>query len=1178
MHRFSSYFKSILLILSVASCTSPKTDEAITKSSLFKLHTSKETGVDFTNTIVENADFNMVDYFYVYNGGGVALGDINNDGLTDIYFTGNFVDDKLYLNLGDFKFKDITVSAGINKPGWSTGVTMIDINHDGLLDIYVSRSGNYTPEKRANLLYINQGDTTFKEQAATYGLADTSYSTQAAFLDYDHDGDLDMYLLNHSNEIRDPNNVKALTKDGSGLANDRFYKNMEVETGNINFTDVTLEAGILYDGMGLGIGTADVNNDGWDDIFITNDFIANDYLYLNNQDGTFTEKAHAFLGHNSHFSMGNDLADFNNDGLVDIVTADMLPPDNFQEKKMSGPLNNDLFQYTLQEGYLPQYMRNNLQINTGGTSANEQSFSEVGQLVGIDATSWSWAPLFADFDNDGLKDLYITNGYLRDITDLDFINYTSTLSGNPTLKTLDSILKNKAKTMPALKLANYMFKNTDSLRFENVSNPWGLSEPSLSNGAAYADLDNDGDLDLVVNNINAEAFIYENEISNGNYLRVSLTGDSLNTFAFGSEISLFQDGKIQKVKQSVTRGYQSSVDPILHFGLTSQKIDSLIISWPTGKMGILKNVKANQLLKLSENDLAEYIPKAKSKPEQFMVEISKKSSVNYLHTDPFYNDFNRQFLLPHKHSFQGPGIAVGDINNDGYEDFFIGGAYNQSGQIFKGSKNGTFTQTALVANEKEKFEEDTGVLLFDADNDGDLDLYIASGSNEFYPDSEFFQDRLYINDGLGNFKLNPYALPQITASGSCVRAADFDKDGDLDLFVGGRLSALKYPLPGQSYLLVNENGVFKDKTKSLAPSLSKLGMVTDALWSDYDNDGDTDLVVVGEFMAIQFIKNENGIFENKTATTGLSKTSGWWNSINAGDFDNDGDIDYVVGNLGLNTKYQVSSEEPMTVYALDYDNNGSLDPILATYKNGVQVLVHSRDDLIKQIPAMKKKFPNYASYANASLNEVLTSQEKSRAYSARAFTFASSVLMNNGDGTFAIHSLPTAAQLGPIYSILVDDVNNDSILDLIVSGNDFGTSVDAGRYDALKGLILSGNGTGGFQPMGIYEDGLNLEGQVRGSAVLAGNQSSRYLFGRNSDSLTIYEPSNAKAFKTLQVNAFAAKGLITYKNGKKRALEFYYGSSYLSQSTRSIKIDETIAKIEVENSKGEKSNVFENKL
>ena len=1179
MNRFLSILLIIAVLVNFLGCTEKESDakDAIKERALFHMLTEESTNISFNNRIEENGKFNMVDYIYAYNGGGVAIGDINNDDLPDIYFTGNMVNDRLYLNKGDLKFEDISDSAGINIPGWSAGVTMVDINHDGLLDIYVSRSGNYNAEKRKNLLFINNGNLTFNEQAETFGIADTNYSTQAAFFDYDKDGDLDMYLLNHTNEIRNPNKMQPPIVNGSGLSNDRLYRNDEVKNSGIVFTDVTKQAGILYDGLGLGLGIADINNDGWEDVFVTNDFLADDYLYINNQDGTFKEMSKSYFDHVSHFSMGNDLADFNNDGLTDLMTLDMLPKDNFHKKKMSGPMNNDLFKYSLQMGYAPQFMRNTLQLNQGAVNDSLLSFSEIGQLAGIDATDWSWGPLLADFDNDGWKDLFISNGFLRDITDLDFINYTQSLVGTISMDSLDGILKQKAKERPPIKLPNFLFQNLGNLTFQNVSQKWGIDQPSLSNGAAYADLDSDGDLDLVVNNINEEALVYENlanTFEGNNFLQVRLVGDSLNTFGLGAKVKLFHEGTQQVVEQNVTRGYQSSVDFKIHFGIGDiDKIDSIVVQWPDSKTNTLYDIKSNQTVEVHKIKGVLSPQKLVKKPNKTLfTEVTDLYKLDHEHQDPEFNDFNRQYLLPHKLSQQGPGIAVGDVNGDGLDDFFIGSGYDHSGYIFHQTTTGKFKKVPLTSIGQEKYEEDTGSLFFDYDNDGDQDLYVVSGSNEFLIDSEYYRDRLYANDGKGNFTLDAQALPNIRNSGSCVRATDFDGDGDLDLFVGGRLTPQIYPLPPNSYLLINQNGKFTDGTPELAPGLQRIGMVTDALWTDYDNDFDVDLIIVGEFMPIQFMENIGGKFRNSSAMTGLDYTSGWWNSINSGDFDNDGDIDYILGNLGLNTKYKVSREEPLTIYASDYDKNGFIDPIMSYYIDHVEYPTHPRDELIRQIPSMKKNFPDYKTYAKASIEDILSPSDKSSSYITKAFRFSSSYLENMGEGKFKLHDLPLEAQLAPVFGLIVEDFNMDGFLDVLLTGNNRGTEVGAGSYDALKGQYLKGNGNGNFKSISPLTSGLFIGGDVRGAAIMEINGQLVYLFGQNSGQLKVYATTDEQ-YEVLEVPMSSVKAKIKYIDGSERLCEFYFGSSYLSQSKRFIKLDKNIQHVMFYDSKGKEDKV-----
>ncbi|MES2733692.1 MAG: VCBS repeat-containing protein [Bacteroidota bacterium] len=1128
-------------------------------ASMFKLLDSKQSGVGFTNTITENASINMIDYFYLYNGGGVALGDVNNDSLPDLYFTGNQVSSKLYLNKGGMRFEEATKLAGLETEGWCSGVTMVDINQDGFMDLYVCRAGHAIPAQRANLLFVNNGKDvngvpTFTEKAAAYGLAFEGYSTQAAFFDYDKDGDLDMYLLTSTNDIRAPNTIVPITKDGSGAANDRLYRNDGTPT-NPHFTDVSKKAGILYDGLGLGLGINDLNGDGWEDIYVSNDFLGSDHLYINNQNGTFSERAGEYLKHQSNFAMGNDLADFNNDGLVDIMVVDMLPADNEQRKKMAGPMKYEKFDMGIKAGYQPQYMRNTLQINNGKNAQGKTTYSEIGQLAGVHSTEWSWAPLFGDFDNDGFKDLFITNGYRRDITDMDFVMYNSSLGSQRDQQKADETIKEKAKQMPGLKKSNYLFRNKGDLTFEDRTMAWGLSLPSYSNGAAYGDLDNDGDLDIVVNNIDDPAFVYENTTADSkqnHYLKIRLKGSSQNRNGLGADVRVYQDGRSQLYHQSVTRGYQSSLDYLMHVGLgTSSAVDSLEIIWPDGKAQQIKQIATNQTLLLDYQQST--APKKTSKPIvlPLLVEVSKQLAIAYVHQEDDYNDFAREVLLPHKNSRQGPGLAVGDLNGDQRDDFFVSGSFGQSGKLFFQTPQGRFRSAALTSGTK--FEEETGALCFDAENDGDLDLYVVSGGNEFGSQSEYYQDKLYLNDGSGHFSYAPHALPTLPVSGSCVVAADYDGDNDLDLFVGGRLTPLQFPLPGNSYVLRNDGGTFKDVTDTMAPGLRTAGMVTSALWTDFNLDHQVDLMVVGECMPIRFYQNTGGFLKEVTQTTGLSNTNGWWNSLNAADFDHDGDIDYVLGNLGLNSRYKASVAEPVSVYAGDFDGNGSWDPIMTYFLQGQEYPTHSRDDMTNQMVSLRRKFERYGEYAKAHLSDIISPENLTNAYVAKAFVFENSYLENLGQGKFRLHSLPLPAQMAPIFGTICQDFDNDTHPDLLLVGNSYATEVVAGQYDASIGMLLKGDGKGNFQPVAMPNSGFFVEGDTKGMANLTLTDGrSLALVAVNSGKLSAYttrQTAIKSATKVIALGPMDAYAEVVI-DGKKYRQEFYHGSSYLSQSSR----------------------------
>ncbi|QJW90461.1 VCBS repeat-containing protein [Spirosoma taeanense] len=1176
---------------------------------LFSLLPADETGITFSNRIVDNDTMNIIDFEYIYNGGGTAIGDFNNDGLSDVFFTGNQVANRLYLNKGEFKFEDITQKAGVGGNGkWCSGVALVDINNDGWLDIYVGATVSKVAAKRENLLFVNQGakngqPPVFREMAKEYGIADDGHTTNAAFFDYDNDGDLDLYVLTNTIENY-PNAYHDKVKDGSSPTTDRLYRNDPNPTlGHPVFTNVSKEANILTEGYGLGLNITDINRDGWKDIYVTNDYLSDDLLYINNHDGTFTDQAGQYFKHTSSSAMGNDVADINNDGLVDVVAVDMLPRDNYRKKMLVGPNNYQTYLNNEQYKFNYQYVRNTLQLNQGPVptvaGGVHPVFSDISLFSDVAETDWSWTPTLLDFDHDGYRDLLITNGFPKDITDRDFVSFRAE---SATVATKSFMLEQ----IPIIKISNYAFRNkggdkAGDLGFEDVTEKWGLKTPSFSNGAAYGDLDNDGDVDYVVNNINDSAFVYRNNLveskrAKANYLRVKFVGPAQNRMGLGATVELHYGNQKQVYEHTPYRGYLSTVEPVAHFGLgATATINEVRIIWPglngqPQRQQVLRNVKPNQVLTADVRNAREPVAPA-SAPKSLFTEVTDSLKIAYQHSELEYIDFNVQKLLPHKLSQFGPAVSVGDVNGDGLDDMFVGGSKFNKGHFLLQTAAGAFVEKDLLPGEavpgpyggtaKDKIQEDMGTLLFDADGDGDLDLYVASGSIEGDPSAPIatgpvFQDRLYLNDGKGGLSLAQNALPANSVSKSCVKAADIDRDGDLDLFVGGRVEPDHYPKPVSSFVLRNDSRPgqprFTDVTKTLAPALQDIGLVCDALWTDPDNDGWPDLMLAGEFMPLTLLKNQQGKLQ--AAKDQLSEQKGWWNSLVAGDFDRDGDIDYIAGNLGQNARMRASKEEPVRVYAGDFDNNGFYDAIPTIFipdekGNRREFTFHGRDDLIKQMISMRKRFPLYKDFTQASIDKLLTDEEREKALVLEANYFQSAYVENKGNGKFELHPLPTPAQMAPIFGMVANDVDRDGNLDVMLVGNDYGGEVLMGRYDALNGLWLRGDGKGGFTAQTTAASGFYVPGNAKGLAQLTDASGRELLVAtQNRGRLCVFR--NNQPAPSVRLRSTDVSALLTFKDGKTQKVEFSYGNSFLSQSARTLLVSPQVKGIEITDSKGHK--------
>jgi hypothetical protein len=1085
---------------------------------LFSRLPSSYTGVRFENRLVETKELNVFTYRNFYNGGGVAIGDLNGDSLPELLLTSNLNGNRLYLNRGDFRFRDVTKEAGVGGNGfWGTGVALADVNGDGRLDIYVCYAGNVAGERRANELYVNQGVNakgvpTFTEMAAVYGIADEGYGTHAAFFDYDRDGDLDLYVLNNSfrpaasfglrniRHVRDQNGGHKLFRNDGG-----------------RFTDVSEGSGIYGSeiAFGLGVSVGDVNRDGWPDIYVSNDFFERDYLYINNKDGRFVESLEKQMPYISYFSMGLDIADINNDAWPDVYVTDMLPEDEERLKTTAAFEGWDVYQTKLRNGYYHQFMRNMLHLNNGNGT-----FSEVGQLAGVARTDWSWSALIADYDLDGQKDIYVTNGLARDVTSQDYISF---LANDETMreaqmgKRVDFL--RLVKAMGSTKLPDYAFRNEGNLSFSNQSAAWGLDTPSFSNGAAYGDLNGDGALDLVVNNVNDEAFVYRNNarrLTGNRYLQVKLEGEGKNRFAIGAKVVVAGRGARGAGRGDVfmqelvpTRGFQSSVDYVLTFGIGELDTVSVSVEWPDGRVSMLNGVAANQRIAIRQADAASPRPATRDpRPARFAV-LTDSGVLPFTHRENEFVDFDRERLMPKMLSTEGPYMAVADVNGDGLADAFIGGAKDQAGQLMIQRRDGRFVPTNAGVFEQDKISEDLGAAFFDADGDGDPDLYVVSGGSEFTEGAPGLRDRLYVNDGRGNFRKTEGHLPAESASGSRVAAADFDNDGDVDLFVGGRVVPWRYGIDPTSVLLKNDGrGRFTNVTELTAPGLANVGMVTDAVWQDVDGDRRLDLVVVGEWMPITIFRNTGGGRLERLDTRGLEKSHGWWNRIVAGDFTGDGRVDFVVGNLGLNSRFRATGSEPATMHVKDFDGNGFVEQIVAYYNGGVSYPVPLRDDLIKTLPYLKARYLNYKDYARQSVTDVFPAKDLQEAVQRKAHTFATSLVRNDGDGSFTLIPLAREAQLAPVYGILAGDFDGDAKTDLLLAGNFDAVKPEVGRLSASYGLFLQGDGKGQFSAVPALQSGFVVPGQARDIQRVQTRQGELYVVTRNNDRPLVFRTTD----------------------------------------------------------------------